>query len=53
MIDAFVKLHGTRPMSSSQTLNRDIDFVYTFGIDTKAISTLELNFPVRAKALFL
>jgi hypothetical protein len=45
MDDPFIQLVRHRPNSTTQTPNRDIDFVLTFGINIINISTLEPNIP--------
>jgi hypothetical protein len=45
MTDPFVNILGSRPNSTTLTPNRDIDFIYTFGISITNISTLSLNTP--------
>jgi hypothetical protein len=45
MTDPFVDILGSRPNSTTLTPNRDIDFIYTFGISFMNISTLSINTP--------
>jgi len=45
MDDPFVQLTGKRPNSTTQTPGRDIDYIYTFGINIRSISTLSINIP--------
>jgi hypothetical protein len=45
MEDPFITFTGNRPNSTTQTPNRDIDFVLTFVINVVNISTLEPNIP--------
>jgi hypothetical protein len=45
--DPFIKLMGSRPNSTTQTPNRPIDFILTFGITPESISTLPLNIPAQ------
>jgi len=45
MTDPFVSITGSRPNSTTLTPNRDIDFIYTFGISITNISTLSINTP--------
>jgi hypothetical protein len=45
MDDPFIQLVGHWPNSTTQTPNREIDFVLTFGINIINISTLEPNIP--------
>jgi len=45
MDDPFVKTLGQCPNSTTQLPNRDIDYILTFGIDIKNISTLAPNIP--------
>jgi len=43
LIDPFISLCGSRPDSTTQTPNRDIDFVLTYGISISAMSRLGIN----------
>jgi hypothetical protein len=45
MTDPFVIITGSRPKSTTLTPNRDIDYIYTFGIPITNISTLSINTP--------
>jgi hypothetical protein len=45
MDDPFVQLTGKHPNSTTQTPGRDIDYIYTFGINFGSISTLSINIP--------
>ncbi len=47
MDDPFVQLAQSRPNSTMTTPNRDIDYVLTFGINVRAISTMQPDFPCR------
>jgi len=51
MSDPFRELFGNRPNSTTQTPNRDIDFVLTHGISVSGISTLEMNNPAQSDHL--
>jgi len=46
--DPFIKLMGSRPNSTTQTPNRPINFILTFGIMPESISTLPLNIPAQS-----
>jgi hypothetical protein len=51
LIDPFISLCGSRPNSTTQTPNRDKDFVLTYGISVSAISTLGINNPAMSDHL--
>lgn len=45
MSDPFIDMIGSRPPSTTLTPHRDIDYILTYGIDVKAVTTLGINFP--------
>jgi hypothetical protein len=45
MMDPFINLVGHRPNSTTKTPNRDIYYVYTYGIHPCAMSTLTIHLP--------
>jgi hypothetical protein len=47
----FIQLLGRRPNSTTTTPNRDIDFLLTYGISVKNISTLLPNTPAHSDHL--
>lgn len=49
--DPFTQLTGKRPNSTTQTPNREIDYILTYGIHANAISTQELNYPIQSDHL--
>jgi hypothetical protein len=51
MDDPFIQLFGSRPNSTTQTPNRNIDFILTYGINIVNISTLVPNFPAHSDHL--
>jgi len=51
MDDPFRDLFGTCPNSMTQTPNRDIDFILTYGIQVSKISTLGINHPAQSDHL--
>jgi hypothetical protein len=48
MDDPFISLVGRWPNSTTQTPNRDIDFILSYGIKVKNISTLTPNIPAHS-----
>jgi hypothetical protein len=48
MNDPFRDLFGSCPNSTTQTPNRDIDFILTHGIQVSGISTLGINYPAQS-----
>jgi len=53
MDDPFIQLMGRHPNSMTQTPNRDIDFILTYGINITNISTLAPNIPSHSDHLGL
>jgi len=51
MTDPLVSLYESWPNSNTQTTNRDIDFIYTYGISIQTIMTLVPNFPAQSDHL--
>jgi hypothetical protein len=51
LTDPFIALTGRRPLSTTQTPMRDIDYFYTWGILPTALSTLPLNTPAQSDHL--
>ncbi len=51
MSDPFTQLVGRHPNSTTHTPNSDIDYIYTYGIQPCAISTLQINFPATSNHL--
>jgi hypothetical protein len=48
MDDPFLLLHGNRPSTTTIFPDRDIDFIFTWKIDPRAVSTLQLNIPAHS-----
>ncbi len=53
MVDPFVTILGQRPNSTTLLPNRDIDYILTYGIEIKNISTLSPNIPSHSDHLGL
>jgi hypothetical protein len=51
MPDPFVQKTGSKPNSTTLTPNRDIDFIYTFGVNITSISALPMNTPAHSNHL--
>lgn len=51
MDNPFIQLLGGRPNSTTNTPNRDIDFLLTYGISVKNISTLLPSIPAHSDHL--
>lgn len=49
--DPFIQLMGRRPNSTTTQPNRDIDYVFTYGIEACHITTLGLNNPAHSDHL--
>ena len=51
MDDPFTHHFGTRPSTTTINNGRDIDFVYTWGVQTQHVRTLSVNVPANSDHL--
>ena len=48
LMDPFVSIVGRRPNSTTHHPKRDIDFLYTHGVELLSLSTMGLSFPAQS-----